>query len=141
MRAKEGCFHDTNQRGTLGQNDKVSMKDVCLEWELKECVMDEKIIIEFEITCINKSPRDDPYEHISHVAGPGFKRISQEMAIGWIESGYCRLFVGQGASRVLVVVATSARGRKYLKTQNDGEEPNNLLSLPECTSNDTDRRP
>ncbi|MDD3927909.1 MAG: DUF3892 domain-containing protein, partial [bacterium] len=26
----------------------------------------------------------------------------------------------------------SASGNKYLKTQNDGEQPNNLLSLPEC---------
>nr|WP_301538770.1 DUF3892 domain-containing protein [Klebsiella pneumoniae] len=31
-----------------------------------------------------------------------------------------------------VIVAVSASGNKYLKTQNDGEQPNNLLSLPEC---------
>jgi hypothetical protein len=24
------------------------------------------------------------------------------------------------------------RGNKYIKTQNDGDQPNNLLSLPEC---------
>ncbi|HFR4624887.1 DUF3892 domain-containing protein [Klebsiella pneumoniae] len=31
-----------------------------------------------------------------------------------------------------MIVAVSASGNKYLKTQNDGEQPNNLLSLPEC---------
>lgn len=33
---------------------------------------------------------------------------------------------------VWVVVAVSAADNKYIKTQNDGEQPNNLLSLPEC---------
>jgi len=31
-----------------------------------------------------------------------------------------------------VVVAKSQYGHKYLKTVADGEQPNNLLSLPEC---------
>jgi hypothetical protein len=31
-----------------------------------------------------------------------------------------------------VIVSKSAAGHKYLKTKNDGEQPNNLLSLPEC---------
>jgi hypothetical protein len=30
------------------------------------------------------------------------------------------------------VVARAASGHKYLKTESDGEQPNNLLSLPEC---------
>lgn len=33
---------------------------------------------------------------------------------------------------VWVVVARSAAGNKYLKTEADGDAPNNLLSLPEC---------
>jgi hypothetical protein len=37
-----------------------------------------------------------------------------------------------GGQTVWVIVARSAAGNKYLKTQNDGEQPNNLLSLPEC---------
>ncbi|WP_293875992.1 MULTISPECIES: DUF3892 domain-containing protein [unclassified Sphingomonas] len=35
-------------------------------------------------------------------------------------------------STVQVIVARSVSGNKYLKTQSDGEQPNNLLSLPEC---------
>jgi hypothetical protein len=31
-----------------------------------------------------------------------------------------------------VVVAVSRYGNKYIKTTADGEQPDNLLSLPEC---------
>ena len=41
-------------------------------------------------------------------------------------------FVVVAAREVSVIVATSRYGNKYLKTEADGEEPNNLLSLPEC---------
>ena len=30
------------------------------------------------------------------------------------------------------VVAVSRFGNKYIKTEADGDQPNNLLSLPEC---------
>jgi hypothetical protein len=33
---------------------------------------------------------------------------------------------------VWVIIAVSPYGHKYLKTQADGEHPDNLLSLPEC---------
>lgn len=33
---------------------------------------------------------------------------------------------------VWLVVAVSRNGNKYVKTQNDGDQPNNLLKLPEC---------
>jgi len=32
-----------------------------------------------------------------------------------------------------VVVAINRYANKYLKTTADGDEPNNLLALPECT--------
>jgi hypothetical protein len=35
-----------------------------------------------------------------------------------------------GQPSVWVVVATSQHGNKYIKTTADGEQPNNLLSLP-----------
>jgi hypothetical protein len=33
---------------------------------------------------------------------------------------------------VRVIVAVSRYGNKYPKTEIDGDDPNNLLSLPEC---------
>ena len=41
-------------------------------------------------------------------------------------------YVHAGGRTVSVIIATSAYGHKYLKTQADGEHPDNLLSLPEC---------
>ncbi|MBL9044713.1 MAG: DUF3892 domain-containing protein [Myxococcales bacterium] len=37
-----------------------------------------------------------------------------------------------GGHRVAVVIARSASGHEYLKTEPDGELTNNLLALPEC---------
>ena len=93
-----------------------------------------------EITCINKSDRQNPHERITHVGGRvggangnGFWKITQESAIQGIESGKWFFYVMRNGSRVNVIVAESRFGNKYLKTEADGEQPNNLLSLPECT--------
>jgi hypothetical protein len=59
-------------------------------------------------------------------------KLTQQEAIYAIETGAWRFYVSVGGSTVWVIVATSGSGNKYLKTQNDGEQPNNLLSLPEC---------
>jgi len=59
-------------------------------------------------------------------------KLSQTEAIAGIESGKWRFWVSVNGQSIWVVVAVSAAGNKYLKTQNDGEQPNNLLSLPEC---------
>jgi hypothetical protein len=58
--------------------------------------------------------------------------ISQGAAITLIESGEWEFFVEQGGRRAKVIVAVSWQGNKYLKTEADGEQPNNLLSLPTC---------
>jgi hypothetical protein len=58
---------------------------------------------------------------------------TQVEAIGGIESGKWQFYVERPAGdRVSVIVATSRFGNKYLKTTADGDQPNNLLSLPTC---------
>lgn len=94
------------------------------------------MITTVEIKCINKSDRYDPHERILHVGGinPDGDRwsLSQAEAIAGIEGGQWSFYVQQGLRRVWVIVAVSRYGNKYLKTEADGEQPNNLLSLPEC---------
>lgn len=88
-----------------------------------------------QIECINKSDRFDPHERITHVGGsqPDRWKITQEQAIALIENGEWRFWVKPpNGDSVWVIVATSRYGNKYLKTEADGEQPNNLLSLPEC---------
>lgn len=89
-----------------------------------------------EILCINKDDRQNPQERITHIGGRNSPterwKLSLDSAIRSIEKGEYTFFVNRGDQRVDVIISTSRSGRKYLKTRNDGEEPNNLLSLPEC---------
>lgn len=88
-----------------------------------------------QIKCVNKDPRFDPFNRITHVGGFQGKqwKVTSAEAIRMIEQGEWDFYVERPTGdRVWVVVATSRFGNKYLKTQADGDEPNKLLSLPEC---------
>lgn len=90
-----------------------------------------------QVTCINKSDRDNPWERITHIGGVNADgtrwRLTQPDAIAGIESGKWSFYVERPTGdRVKVIVAVSRHGNKYLKTEADGDQPNNLLSLPEC---------
>src|SRR5262245_30474425 len=93
--------------------------------------------ITVQIRCINKTDRTNPAERIKSIGGVNSDgtrwKLSLDEAIRGIEAGKWRFYVERPAGhRVWVVIAVSSSGRKYLKTANDGEQPNNLLSLPEC---------
>ncbi len=89
-----------------------------------------------QVLCVNKSDRTNPHERITHIGGKNGDgtqwRLPQQDAIGGIESGKWAFYVSRGGQSVNVIVATSRYGHKYLKTESDGEQPNNLLSLSEC---------
>ena len=89
-----------------------------------------------EVLCINKSDRTNPHERITNIGGRNDDgtawKVSQQDAIDGIESGKWAFYVRRGGNTVNVVVAVSRYGNKYLKTEADGEQPDNLLSLPEC---------
>jgi hypothetical protein len=89
-----------------------------------------------QVTCINKSDRFNPHERIQSIGGLNADRtawkLTQAAAIQGIESGQWQFYVSRGGRTVEVIVAVSQYGNKYLKTEADGAQPDNLLSLPEC---------
>ena len=92
--------------------------------------------IRAEIRCINKTPRFDAHDRIRGVGGvnPDGKRwwLPQPDAVAGVDDGTYSFYVSQGGRTVEVIVETSAYGHRYLKTQADGVQPDNLLRLPEC---------
>lgn len=84
-----------------------------------------------QITCINKTNRYDPHERISRVGGAGW-RMSQAEVVSAIEKKTDTFYTFVNGKRANVIVAAH-NGNKYIKTENDGLQPNNLLELPECS--------
>lgn len=91
-----------------------------------------------EIKCINKENRYSIYERITHIwwANPSWSnwKLTQKEAVDSINSKKYSFFVNIGWDKVNVVVAKSRFWHDYIKTENDWDEPNNLLSLRECVS-------
>ena len=89
-----------------------------------------------EIDCVNKDPRFDPYRSIQFVGGPNGDgtrwKLPLQAAVSGALQGTYDFFVLQGGHIVEVEVAKSAHGNLYLKTEADGDTPDNLLSLKEC---------
>ena len=59
--------------------------------------------------------------------------LKLDAAIAGIENGKWSFWTQGGGKATNVIVAVRTSGRKYLKTEADGVEPNNLLALPKCT--------
>mgnify|MGYP003575549383 CR=1 FL=1 len=90
-----------------------------------------------EIKCINKSDRYNIHERIKSIGGlnsNGTKwKLSLAEAIEGIESNKWAFYVNNiYGGKVNVVIAKTPLGYKYLKTEADTTEKNNLLELPEC---------
>jgi hypothetical protein len=89
-----------------------------------------------QVRCVIKSDRQNAHERITHIGGNdngSAWRITQAQAIEGIESRKWSFYVSQNGRTVDVIVATGRNGNKYIKTVADGDQPNNLLSLPSCT--------
>ena len=89
-----------------------------------------------QILCVVKTGQQDAHARIEAVGGgaAGYRwKHRQEDAIMWIEDGTFTYFVINNEQKeIKVVVAKSRSGHRYLKTEADGEQPDNLLNLPEC---------
>ncbi|SNR33399.1 DUF3892 domain-containing protein [Flavobacterium sp. ov086] len=89
-----------------------------------------------EIKCINKSDRYNIHERILNIGGlnnDGTRwKLSLNAAIKGIEDGEWAFYVSKAGRKVNVIIVKTSLGNKYLKTEADTTETNNLLELPEC---------
>lgn len=89
-----------------------------------------------EIKCINKSDRYNIHERILNIGGlnnDGTRwKLSLNAAIKGIEDGEWAFYVNKAGRKVNVIIVKTSLGNKYLKTEADTTETNNLLELPEC---------
>jgi len=93
-----------------------------------------KVADHVQISCINKRQHYNPHERIESVGGThAGKRwkLTETQAIAGIREGKWKFYTSVNGRSVWVIIAIH-KGREYLKTEADGYEPNNLLSLPEC---------
>lgn len=88
------------------------------------------------VSCINKTNRSSAHERIQNIGGvnPDGTRwkMSESQAISYIENEKYDFYVERPAGHEVDVIVAERLGVKYLKTRTDGEQPDNLLALPEC---------
>jgi hypothetical protein len=83
-----------------------------------------------QITCINKQPRQNPHEGITHL-GNSTGKWTRQQVIDWIEGNTNTFYTRVGGNRANVGVVNGPNG-KYVRTYADGKWNDNLLALPEC---------
>ena len=83
-----------------------------------------------QVTCINKQPRQNPHEGITHLGGAGWHWTRQQV-IDAIEARTNTFYTFVAGKRADVGVVDGPNG-KYLRTHADRQWNDNLLALPEC---------
>lgn len=83
-----------------------------------------------QVKCINKQPRNDTHEGITHLGGEGWK-WTRAQVIASIEAGANSFFTMVRGNSATVGVVNGSNG-KYLRTHADGKWNDNLLALYEC---------
>lgn len=83
-----------------------------------------------QVTCINKTPRNNPFDGITHLGGATW-RWTREEVIRSIEAKTNTFYTKVGATRADIGVVDGPNG-KYVRTYANGKWNDNLLSLPEC---------
>ena len=83
-----------------------------------------------QITCVNKQPRNNTHEGITHLGGATWHWTRQEV-IDSINQRANTFYTLVGGSRAEVGVVNGPNG-PYVRTHADGQWNDNLLALPEC---------
>lgn len=90
--------------------------------------------MQYRVICTVKDLIHERISSIGCIGESGSRHsFTEDEAIRLIEANLATFYVDRPVGhRVTVVVEKTPEGRKFLKTEADGEKPNNLLSLPHC---------
>jgi len=96
--------------------------------------------LRLRIKCIVRTGRPEAHERIQSVGGTidgsadgrRWKHFETYSILCIKTRTYAYYIVNNEGQEVDVVIATSPGGQEYLKTTADGEQPDGLLSLPDC---------
>lgn len=83
-----------------------------------------------QVTCINKTPRTNPYEGITHLGGTGWK-WTRDQVIASIRAKTNTFYTQVSGRRADIGIVDGPNG-PYLRTHANGTWNDNLLSLSEC---------
>ncbi|RWQ64515.1 DUF3892 domain-containing protein [Mesorhizobium sp.] len=83
-----------------------------------------------QVTCINKLPRQNTHEGITHL-GNSTGKWTRAQVIQWIEEKTNTFYTLVGGKRANIGVVNGQNG-KYVRTYADGQWNDNLLALAEC---------
>lgn len=83
-----------------------------------------------QVKCINKLPRNNTHEGITHLGGSGWKWTRQQV-IDSIEAKSNTFYTQVNGKRAEIGVVNGTRSQ-FVRTYADGTWNDNLLALPEC---------
>lgn len=89
-----------------------------------------------------------PHEKRERILGLGcysptnvFMTFTEAQVIDMIENHHDTFYVERPTGHVVELVVAEREGRKFVKTEADGEKPDNLLSLPTCPAKESSLAP
>jgi len=94
----------------------------------------------YRVTCKEKHSLFERVVSIGCVeVDTGFRRrFTEEEAINRIKQGIDKFYVEKPEGHRVWLIVAEREGREYLKTETDGEKPDNLLSQPDCVAGRTE---
>jgi hypothetical protein len=92
--------------------------------------------LSIRIDCVMRTDRVSPHHRIRAVGGRGRDgeswRLSEDAAIAAIENERATFYVEWPKGHRLDVVIGQGLGKRFLKTEADGESPDVLLAMSDC---------
>jgi hypothetical protein len=89
------------------------------------------------VECVVRTDRVSPHHRIRAIGGRSRDnepwRLSEEAAIAAIENERATFYIEWPKGHRIDLVVGQGLGKTYLKAEHDGETPNLLLSLPDCS--------